>query len=261
MFRLFSRPGKSTSEPKAASTPPGKRAYAIGDIHGRLDLLEQLLARIEEDLSKRPPKQTHLVFLGDLIDRGPQSKGVIELLIDYRPADLKCHFLMGNHEDALLRALKGERKQLREWLHHGGDTTAESYGVDIAYVQTLGEEALEHALLSAIPNSHIRFLSGFLDSVEFGDYLLVHAGIRPGLSIAEQSSTDMRWIRREFLDSEADHGKVIVHGHTVEDEITHRPNRIGLDTGAYKTGVLSAVRLEDEVVETIQVREKCATPT
>lgn len=259
MFRLFSKPDNPTSEPKAAFTPAGKRAYAIGDIHGRLDLLEKLLARIEEDVSKRPAKQTHLVFLGDLIDRGPQSKGVIELLIDYRPADLKCHFLMGNHEDALLRALRGERKQLREWLYHGGDTTAESYGVDIAYVQTLGEDALEHALLSAIPDSHIRFMSGFLDSVEFGDYLMVHAGIRPGLSISEQSSTDMRWIRREFLDSEADHGKVIVHGHTVEDEIVRRPNRIGLDTGAYKTGILSAVRLEDERVDMIQVRERCAT--
>ena len=146
-------------------------------------------------------------------------------------------------------------------LLNGGDTTAESYGVDIAYVQTLGEEALEHALLSAIPNSHIRFMSKFLDSVEFGDYLLVHAGVRPGLSIAEQSSTDMRWIRREFLDSEADHGKVVVHGHTVEEEIIRRPNRIGLDTGAYKTGILSAVRLEDEAVETIQVRGKRATPT
>lgn len=240
-----------------ASAPPGKRAYAIGDVHGRLDLLEDILQQIERDISERPTKSNHIIFLGDLIDRGPSSRGVIERLIDYHPANIKCHFIMGNHEEVLVRGLRGEPAQLDNWLRHGGDATAQSYGVDQAYLRRQGTEALEYALLSAIPDRHIEFMAGFLDRIQFGDYLMVHAGVRPGTPIADQQPSDLRWIRREFLDSQADHGFVIVHGHTVEPEISNRSNRIGIDTGAYDTGVLTAVRLEGEGVCFLQARQYC----
>ena len=257
MFRLFSKPDNSTSEPKAAATPPGKRAYAIGDVHGRLDLLEDILLQIEEDIGNCPDKSNHIVFLGDLIDRGPSSRGVIEKLIDYRPDNAQCHFIMGNHEEVLVRGLRGEPDQLDNWLKHGGDATAESYGIDQAYLRRHGSEALEHALLSAIPDRHVAFMAGFLDRIQFGDYLMVHAGVRPGTPITEQHPSDLRWIRRDFLDSKVDHGLVVVHGHTVEPKISNQSNRIGIDTGAYKTGVLTAVRLEGEDVCFLQACQYC----
>lgn len=261
MLRFLSKTVDKSAGRTRPSAPAGKRAYAIGDVHGRLDLLDDLLAQIEVDLVARPPKQTHIIFLGDLIDRGPHSRQVVERLIDYAPSSASCHFLMGNHEEVLVRGLRGEPNLLDGWIQHGGDTTAESYGVDAAYLRSQGEDALEHALISAIPERHIRFMAGFLDSIQFGDYLLVHAGIRPGTPLADQSPSDMRWIRKDFLESTREHGSVIVHGHSVEEEVMQRSNRIGLDTGAYRTGVLSAVRLENDQAEFIQAREHCAALT
>ena len=257
MLGFLSKSVEKPPFPRRASAPPGKRAYAIGDVHGRLDLLENILQQIEQDIGERPTKSNHIIFLGDLIDRGPSSRGVIERLIDYHPDNIKCHFIMGNHEEVLVRGLRGEPAQLDNWLRHGGDATAQSYGVDQAYLRQQGAEALEHALLSAIPARHVEFMAGFLDRIHFGDYLMVHAGVRPGTPITEQHPSDLRWIRREFLDSQADHGFVIVHGHTVEPDISNRPNRIGIDTGAYDTGVLSAVRLEGEDVCFLQARQYC----
>ena len=248
MLSFLSKSVEKPPLPRRASAPPGKRAYAIGDVHGRLDLLENILQQIEQDIGERPTKSNHIIFLGDLIDRGPSSRGVIERLIGYHPDDIKCHFIMGNHEEVLVRGLRGEPAQLDNWLRHGGDATAQSYGVDQAYLRRQGTEALEHALLSAIPDRHVEFMAGFLDRIQFGDYLMVHAGVRPGTPITDQHPSDLRWIRREFLDSQADHGFVIVHGHTVEPEISNQSNRIGIDTGAYDTGILTAVRLEGEDV-------------
>ena len=224
-------------------------------------MLDDLLAQIEDDIAARSPKQTHIIFLGDLIDRGPHSRSVIERLIDFAPANASCHFLMGNHEEVLVRGLRGEANLLDGWIQHGGDATAESYGVDAVYLRSQGQGALEHALLSAIPERHIRFMAGFLDSIQFGDYLLVHAGIRPGTPLADQSPSDMRWIRKDFLESTREHGSVIVHGHSVEEGIMQRSNRIGLDTGAYRTGILSAVRLENDQADFLQARQHWATLT
>lgn len=253
MLRFLAKARKERLQTKVASAPHGKRAYAVGDIHGRRDLLDKLLIQIEKDIRSRPEMENHIVFLGDLIDRGSASRQVIERLLSYTPPSAKCHFIKGNHEDVLVRGLSGEPNLLDGWLQHGGFATAESYGVDAYYLKNQGFEALEHALISAVPKNHLAFMASFADCIEFGDYLFVHAGVRPGIKIHDQSTKDMLWIRKDFLESEADFGKTIVHGHSVEPIPKVRPNRIGIDTGAYQTGVLSAVRLECSDVEFMQV--------
>ena len=239
---LFSRkPGKPPGWPAGS---PGKRLYAIGDVHGCLDELTRLIGLIGEDCRAREAKETHIVFLGDLIDRGPDSRGVIDYL-RHRPPDFaRLHFIRGNHEEMMVRCLSGEASLIPAWLEHGGRSCAISYGVDPALLHESDTDRLEYALLSRIPPEDIRFLSGFADQVRFGDYLLVHAGIRPGVALAEQKGRDLRWIRADFLTSEARHEAMIVHGHTVTESVDCRPNRIGLDTGAYRTGILSALRIE-----------------
>ena len=224
----------------------GERAYAVGDVHGCVDLLQALLRKIELHFAQSAPKPAHLIFLGDLIDRGPASKDVIELLINRDHGQLMPHYIMGNHEESLLRGLSGESSLLEPWLRHGGYKTAESYGADRSLLIGRPAHELEHILRSAIPSSHLDFLATFVDSIKFGDVLFVHAGIRPGVSLDEQSSRDMRWIRKDFLESETDFGCLVVHGHTITETIQEKPNRIGLDTGAYSTGVLSAIWIDGE---------------
>lgn len=226
--------------------PPGHRAYAVGDVHGRLDLLEELLAAIEADCKARPKAKVTIVFLGDLIDRGPQSADVVERLRHYRPAFASPLFLMGNHEEVLLRLLDGEAALLDDWLLYGGAECARSYGLDPA---TLGDaergDALRH-LRGAVPHAHVKFLKSFVDTATFGSYLFVHAGIRPGIPLGGQDRSDLRWIRRPFLDAEDAHEHVVVHGHTISECAEILPNRIGIDTGAYRTGVLTALGIEGE---------------
>ena len=229
---------------RKAAGPAGKRLYAVGDIHGRLDLLDDLLRRIGDDLRRRPVDTAVLVCLGDLIDRGPDSAGVIERL---RTLDLpvKALFLLGNHEELLLRVLEGEEGLAYDWLGFGGDACAESYGVASAPLKAMGERRIAETLAAAIPPAHLAFLRGFGDTVRFGDYLLVHAGIRPGIPIEEQQPHDLRWIRQPFLSDGHDHGCVVIHGHTITDGVDQRPNRIGIDTGAYRTGILTAAVVEE----------------
>lgn len=231
-----------------AWAPSGKqdaRAYAIGDIHGRLDLLNDLLEAIDRDLASRDAKRTFLVFLGDLIDRGPNSAGVVERLRTYRPANATPIFLCGNHEEVLLRILAGERKILAQWLKFGGLECASSYGVDPDRLRTATEEEGIELLRRHIPAAHIAFMESFADTFRFGDYLFVHAGIRPGVGIDQQSQTDLRWIREPFLSDSKEHGCVVVHGHTVVDAVEERKNRIGIDTGAYRSGILTALGIEE----------------
>jgi serine/threonine protein phosphatase 1 len=237
---MFAWPKASNNKP---ATPGGYRAYAVGDIHGRLDLLERLLESIEADLSGRPSKKNLLVFLGDLIDRGPDSKGVIERLRSFRHDRLRPVFLAGNHEEILLRILAGETGLLQNWLRFGGAECLASYGVTPADLGSDESESLA-AIRSAVPQEHAGFLASFSDTLTFGDYLFVHAGVRPGVDLRHQSQSDLRWIRSPFLEDETDHGAVVVHGHTISGEVEHRPNRIGIDTGAYRTGVLTALGLE-----------------
>ena len=228
------------------STPRGHRAYAVGDVHGRLDLLDRLLEAIELDLEARPPRKCLLIFLGDLIDRGPDSNGVIERLRTFRHPRMKPYFLAGNHEEVLLRILAGERGVLSSWLQFGGAECLRSYGFDPTSLELTNERASLAAVRTVIPENHVQFLTSFCDTLCFGDYLFVHAGIRPGIDLSLQTQTDLRWIRQPFLEDVTDHGRVIVHGHTISAAVDERANRIGIDTGAYRTGLLTALAVEGE---------------
>ena len=223
---------------------PGYRAYAVGDIHGRVDLLEHLLAKIHAELQRRPIRKTLLVFVGDLIDRGPSSAQVIERLRCYHRDGVQPVFLLGNHEEVMLRALAGDSTVVESWLQFGGLECLQSYGVTRAKLRGRSAEEVIEIVQAVVPREHVEFLETFADSCRFGDYLFVHAGIRPGIEVDQQSQSDLRWIREPFLFDERDHGFLVVHGHTITDEVEERPNRIGIDTGAYRSGVLTALAIE-----------------
>ena len=224
----------------------GARAYAIGDIHGRLDLLDPLLAKIAEDVRARANKRTYIVFLGDLIDRGPDSAGVVERLRSYRPDFATPIFLAGNHEEVMLRVLQGEPDVLSDWLKFGGAECLASYGVDAGALTRMEPDKAVELLRSKVPSAHVEFLETFADTFRFGDYLFVHAGIRPGIPLEEQDQFDLRWIREPFLSGADEHGPIVVHGHTIVNEVDERANRICIDTGAYHSGILTAVGIEDD---------------
>lgn len=226
------------------SGPKGHRAYAIGDVHGCLDLLNRLLERIEAEIANGPKRKTSIVFLGDLIDRGDASAQVIERLRTYSPPGVSAHFIMGNHEEVLLRLVAGETELLKSWLRFGGAETLRSYGIDPTSLANLPADAVTRRLREAIPTEHLDFLKSFADSISFGGYLFVHAGIRPGIDLSEQSQTDLRWIREPFLGDTSERGFVVVHGHTISNAVEVTANRIGIDTGAYCTGTLSALAIE-----------------
>ena len=234
-----------------ASLPEGHLLYAIGDIHGRLDLLRSLLAQIEADARKQAgARQRTLVFLGDYVDRGPDSRGVVAELIAGPPQGFDTHYLKGNHEVILLNFLE-DAQQLDHWLMNGGEATMQSYGVDTGALARgrARPETWRRAFAEALPQSHLRFFRNLKLSVSFGDYLFVHAGVRPGVPLAAQNEEDLVWIRRPFLDHTGPFGKVVVHGHTPAHVPVVRPNRIGIDTGAVLTDRLTALRLRDGVRE------------
>jgi serine/threonine protein phosphatase 1 len=228
----------------------------VGDVHGRLDLLEHLLRQIEADLAERPIQHALLVFLGDLIDRGPNSAQVVEKLRTYRRPGVRTVFLLGNHEEVLLRILDGDASPIPSWLQFGGLECLKSYGVDPRRLVGRPEEEILGEIQEAVPARHRDFLSSFVDTCRFGDYLFVHAGIRPGVPIAEQLQSDLRWIREPFLFDETDHGCVVVHGHTIREDVEERSNRIGIDTGAYRTGVLTALVLERDERHYLDTRDR-----
>jgi len=237
-----------------AAVPPGMRIYAIGDVHGRYDLLLRLLDQIEaDDKSVRPPADTHVVMLGDLIDRGPQSREIIDFFLKSPPSFARFHFVMGNHEEMLLRLIDNpESSALPPFLRYGGRETFESYGAP-QIVLDMPDRFAPDTLPYYVPEAHRQFLRTMHDGLQFGDYFFTHAGIRPGVPLEEQDREDLRWIRAPFLDSDQDHGVVVVHGHTVRNEVEMRPNRIGIDTGAYATGILTALGLEGTQRWLIQV--------
>jgi len=223
----------------------GYRAYVVGDVHGRLDLLQGLLKIIGEDHAARAGEaKLLLVFLGDLIDRGPDSRGVVELIRAGEMPGSRTVTLCGNHEEVLLRLLDGERGLFEQWLRFGGDACLQSYGGDPQLLESLTEKQALERLRALVPREHRDFLAGLADTFRFGDYLFVHAGIRPGLALQDQTPRDLRWIRQAFLDDRRDHGMTVVHGHTITEEVEVRPNRIGIDTGAYRFGVLTALVIE-----------------
>lgn len=228
-----------------ANAPDGAVVYAIGDIHGRLDLLIKLQGLILADADRRRAARRVVVYLGDYVDRGPDSRGVIERLATAPLAGFESVFLKGNHEDFMLDFLSGGSLAM-SWMLNGGAATLLSYGIDVLD-PTRGRERLFDAradLQGRLPAAHRAFLENLSPWHREGDYLFVHAGVRPGVAMADQREADLLWIRHDFLNSTADFGAVVVHGHTVIDEPEERPNRIGIDTGAVMTGCLTALVLQ-----------------
>lgn len=226
--------------------PEGQIVYAIGDIHGRDDLLARLHAAIEEDLAESVQTlEATVVYLGDYVDRGADSKAVIDRLLDRPLAGAQSIFLKGNHEDAMLRFMAGD-KGAERWLTIGGGATARSYGVALRSAESDSTDIalVRRRLGEAVPERHKTFLRGLKLLHEVGDYLFVHAGIKPGLPIEEQSPQDLLWIRSQFLKSRRNHGRIVVHGHSAAGKTVVKRNRICVDTAAYATDCLSAVVLE-----------------
>lgn len=243
----------------------GELVYAIGDIHGCYDLLKTLLAEIAADYAaKAAGRQPILIFLGDYIDRGPHSPRVLEALNWLkRRAEVDVHLLRGNHEQALLDFL--DRPQEGEpWLRFGGAQTLESYGVPPPAADEGPADLLRarDELLECMPAAHLRLLQDLELMVLLGDYAFVHAGVRPSAPLKAQTENDLLWIRQGFVDAPGPFEKVIVHGHTWIDEHAQvLDHRIGVDTGAYATGVLSAIRLEDGELSVIRVGAEACAPS
>jgi serine/threonine protein phosphatase 1 len=228
--------------------PPGERVYAIGDIHGLSRALDALLARIDRDLAERPADRVTEVFLGDYIDRGPDSRGVVERLLTDPPPGRARVCLMGNHEDAMLRAL-ATPEAIPRWLAFGGEATLASYGVT-----PLRTPAATHErAVAAVPEAHRRFLAGLPRRHRIGDLLLVHAGIRPGIALADQDEEDLIWIREEFLDFPGPLPLHVVHGHTPAPAPERKPWRTNVDTGAVYGGRLTAAAFEGDSVRFLSV--------
>jgi len=247
-FGIFRR--RQRLEKSRRCVPSATRVYAIGDIHGCRDALERLLAEIAADAWPYRGRVI-LVFLGDLVDRGPDSGGVIERILRSQLPGDEQHVLMGNHEEAMLGVYEGSVEP-RGWLSYGGLQTLESYGIGRNEHFARGFD-LGQRMREAIPQEHIAFLRSLPDHVTIGDYLFVHAGIRPGVPLGQQQSADLRWIRNGFLDSDTDHGVTVVHGHTISAEPEAMANRIGIDTGCYAGGALTALVLEDDQQRFLQV--------
>ena len=256
MFSRFTRRSRAErSAPRVWQGPAGARAYAIGDVHGRLDLLERMLELIDRDRRQSPPARDYLILLGDVIDRGPDSRGVIECLMGLS-GDMRTVFLMGNHEEMMLRVLQSEPEAVHQWLTYGGYEFAQSYGVEVGKLPALYSADAAAIIRAKVPASHLAFVEGFADSFTFGDYLFVHAGVRPGRKLDEQDTHDLRWIREDFIGDDRDHGCMVVHGHTISAEPQQMENRIGIDTGAYQTGILTALRIEGDQRRIIAVNER-----
>ncbi|KGB54060.1 Metallophosphoesterase [Sphingopyxis sp. LC81] len=224
--------------------PEGQRVYAVGDIHGRDDLFANLIDLIRADNAARGPAKVSLILLGDLVDRGPQSADVVDRAMRLQGEFDDMRLLIGNHEECFLAALTGDVRRLRYFMRIGGEATVRSYWNSEASLTAASFEEVAEQLPSMVPQAHVEFLGSGEDVIAIGDYVFVHAGIRPGVPLERQELADLRWIRDEFLGDERDHGMMIVHGHTIQDEVDECVNRIGIDTGAYKSGVLTAIVLE-----------------
>jgi serine/threonine protein phosphatase 1 len=226
------------------SLPAGLRIYAVGDIHGCLDLLNKLLARINTDIALRPTVRPVYVFLGDYIDRGSSSRQTIDRLIEHGARN-ESIFLKGNHELIALKCLT-DQALFDQWLRLGGLETLVSYGVPpetLANGKQIVE--LQSAFHSALPQAHFRFFRDLQNSFVCGDFFFAHAGVKPNVELSRQKESDLLWIRDEFLSSNGDFGKIIVHGHTPTHQIEVGSNRINIDTGAFATGRLTCLVIEN----------------
>ena len=244
-------PDDTASRPAPGRLSDGVRVYAVGDVHGRADLLAPLLARIRADAAEGDTERRVVVMLGDYVDRGPQSEQVVDLLLEAiarAPADgLEIVSLMGNHERMLLDFIEAPFEAGTLWLTNGGRETLQSYGFSPVTLMTLRPDdfgALRNAFLALLPDEHLRFYQGLPLAHGEGGYLFVHAGINPAAKLDDQDETDLLWIRAPFLRHEAAFGPIVVHGHSIRKEPEVRSNRIGIDTGAYSTDRLTCLVLE-----------------
>lgn len=246
-LRLFRPPAPAASLPRV---PAGERYYVIGDIHGRLDLFDALIDAIEADDASCGPANTTVVLLGDLVDRGPDSAGVIRRARVWCEQRRVC-ILMGNHEEMFLQSFE-DIEVLRHFLKHGGRETILSFGIKRKKFNELSLKQLFRQMPRIVPEADRAFLASFVGMMIAGDYAFVHAGIDPGLPLSEQKRADLLWIRERFLRHPGPFEKVIVHGHTIFDKVEDRGHRIGVDTGAFRSGVLSSLVLEGETRRVIQ---------
>jgi serine/threonine protein phosphatase 1 len=228
-----------------ASAPADTRIYAVGDIHGRADLLSEITVRIDDDIRRRPIAHTVEVYLGDYVDRGPHSRAVIDLLAVRLVAN-HAVCLRGNHE-AVMEGFLQDPAILQYWEPLGGMQTLASYGIELhANADTALD--LQRRFLDAFPRAHELFMQCLRNQFSCGDFLFVHAGIRPDVPIEQQDVNDLIWIRNEFLESSRDHERFIVHGHTPVPHPDIRHNRINIDTGAWRTGTLTCIAIEGSTI-------------
>ncbi len=247
LFQRWARPNspQSPTPSRRRRREPGRRVYAVGDIHGRLDLLVTLEGLIRRDLAGAPPAHSCLVFLGDYVDRGPASREVIDHLLERPPLCNEQVFLRGNHEQVLLDVLSSANR-LEEWVSFGGMETLASYGIKPRL--SLGAEAaadVQREFAARFPAPHLAFLNATRLTFETPNHFFVHAGIDPRRSLEQQRPSDLMWIREPFLASTKQYPKIIVHGHTPVRRAEIHPNRINIDTGAFVTGRLTCAVIDD----------------
>lgn len=259
MFEPLRNLFRAKSEAPRPAVPAGTRVYVVGDIHGRLDLFEELILAVERDDLEAANADTSVILLGDLVDRGPESAGVVARAREWA-ARRRVRILAGNHEDMFLESF-ADTRLLRHFLKHGGRETLFSYGIAPERYNDSTLEELQRLMHVAVPKADRDFLRGFEEYVVEGDYLFVHAGIAPEVPLEDQARHDMLWIRDTFLRYPDRHPHVVVHGHTIFEEVDERDNRIGIDTGAFRSGRLTALVLEGEQRRLIQAVEEAGTVT
>jgi len=236
-------------------TPADAVIYAIGDVHGRLDLLDAIHERIAADASRRAAAHKLLIYLGDYVSRGADSRAVVDRVREWQPDEFEVVWLKGNHEDLLLRFLDGEIDAGRHWFDYDGLDTLASYGVEIPDRKARDEASvasLRERFAAALPPAHLDFFRSLRVSFRAGDYFFVHGGVRPGVPLAQQGDHDCMWIRKSFLESDQEHGAMIVHGHSISARPEVRHNRIGIDTGACHSGVLTCLVADGETRSFLQ---------
>lgn len=248
---LFGQDAARVARPRV---PTGTRYYLIGDIHGRMDLFAPMIGEIEADDERRGPADTTIVLLGDLVDRGPDSAAVVQRAREWM-ATRKVRILAGNHEEMFLESFE-DIEVLRHFFKHGGRETVLSYGIGGERFNEMTLEELAAALPDLVPQEDRDFLASFEEMIVAGDYLFVHAGIDPEVPLDQQKRLDLLWIREKFLQHEGTLPKVVIHGHTIFNEVVDCGNRIGIDTGAYRTGVLTTLVLEADERRLIQTIEE-----
>ncbi|MBW6528187.1 serine/threonine protein phosphatase [Sphingomonas sp. RHCKR7] len=237
------------------------RIYAIGDLHGRLDLFGELMRAIERDHAARARATTRIVLLGDIVDRGPDSARLVRGCMRLSQLNPRFTVLKGNHEEMMVHALRGDLWAYRAWLDFGGRETLLSWGAAPALTDALPTLRELRAAAQLVGRDVLGWLERLPLTLRHEDHLFVHAGIRPGVALGRQTARDLLWIGEEFLDSHQDHGVTVVHGHTiVEGGPDVRPNRVGIDTGAYRTGRLTAMGLEDGERWFLQVDPRATEP-